>query len=182
MMRTNLICSDNLRGILVELLSARGIAIDDTSDTAIVESGYEIPKGKIAIVFDMQNMARLIELLEKLSRAGEESISTIVGKSDDRYEVIPLKQVDFFEGRGNYVFCITGKKEYKVKEKLYELEARLPQDSFIRVGKPFIVNIANVKEIIPWFGRRLVLKFNNSSTEIEVSKNYVKGFKEFLGM
>lgn len=181
-MRTDLTCSDNLRGVLTELLSARGIVIDDKSDMTIVESGYEIPKSKIAVVFDMQNMAKLVEFLDKLSRAGEESISTIVGKNEDKYEVIPIKQVNFFEGRGNNTFCVTGSGEYRVKEKLYELEAHLPQNRFIRVNKSFIVNIGSVKEIIPWFGRRLVLKFNKCSTEIEVSKNYIKSFKEFIGM
>ncbi|ATW26623.1 hypothetical protein DCMF_19370 [Candidatus Formimonas warabiya] len=181
-MRTCLICSDNLKGILTELLSARNIMIDDSSDLAIVESGYEIPKDKIAVVFDLHNMAKLVELFDKLSRIYEENISTIIGRKEDKYEVLSLKKICFFEGRGNYVFCNTGKEEYKVKEKLYELESRLPQNSFIRVGKSFIVNIVNVKEIIPWFGRRLVLKFNDSNMEIEVSKNYIKSFKEFLGM
>lgn len=181
-MRIELVCSDNLRGILVELLAARSIVPDEAADIAIVESGCEIPLDKIALVFNVSNMAKLVELLARMSRAGEENITTIIGRSEDKYEVIPLKQVAFFEGRGNFVFCSTTGGEYKVKERLYELEARLPQNSFIRVSKSFIVNIVNVKEIIPWFGRRLVLKFNNSKKEIEVSKNYVKILKKFLGM
>jgi two-component system, LytTR family, response regulator len=181
-MRTDIICSNNLRYILLELLTARGIVVDDRADIIIVECGHEIPKGKISIVFDIQNMGRLVEFLDMLSRISDVNISTIVGKREDKYEIISLKQVDFFEGRGNYVFCNTRNGEYKVKEKLYELESRLPQNKFIRVGKSFIVNISNVKEIIPWFGRRVVLKFNGNNAEVEVSKNYIKGFKEFIGI
>lgn len=181
-MRTDLICSDNLRSVLTELLSARGIAIDEKSDLAIVESGYEIPNGKIAVVFDILNMAKLVEFLDKISRAGEDTLATIVGRNEDIYELIPIKLVNFFEGRGNNTYCITGNGEYRVKEKLYELEERLPPQRFIRVNKSFIVNISSVKEIIPWFGRRLVLKFNQGDIEIEVSKNYIKSFKEFIGM
>lgn len=182
-MKAGLICSDNGRTILLELLAARNITLDDQAGVFIVEAGYEAPKGKISILFDWSCINSLMELLEKLAKATEDSIDNIIGKSgEERFEVIPLPLILFFEARGNNAFCITGDGEYKVREKLYELEARLPQNRFVRVGKSFIVNIGTVKEIIPWFGRRLILRFTNSKKEIEVSKNYVKNFKDFLGM
>lgn len=181
-MRTGLICSDNLKGILHELLKARSITVDDRANVYIVEAGFELPCGKIAIVFDTGNLAVLVEMLDRLSKAGEDSSDTVVGRQDEKYEVILLKHVHYYEGRGNNVFCITAKGEYRVREKLYELEESLPQNRFVRVSKSFIVNIANVKEIIPWFGRRLVLRFIDSKREVEVSKNYVKSFKDFLGI
>jgi DNA-binding LytR/AlgR family response regulator len=94
----------------------------------------------------------------------------------------------YFEARGNNVFCIAAgvdhklTNEYRIKDKLYELEARLPQNRFLRVSKSYIVNIDNVNEIIPWFGRRLILRFVDGKREIEVSRNYVKNLKEYLGM
>ena len=69
-----------------------------------------------------------------------------------------------------------------MKEKLYELEGKLPRSQFIRVSKSYIVNIGNVKEIIPWFGGRLILRFTSGNKEVEVSRSQVKSFKEFLGM
>lgn len=181
-MRTGLICTDNIKGFMTDLLNSKGIVFDETSNIYIIETGFDIPTGKIAIVFDFNNIGSLIELMEKLSKIDEENSSTIVGKADERYEVIPLKQVYFFEGNGNYVFCSTINGKYKVKEKLYELESKLPKNRFIRVSKSYIVNIGTVKEIIPWFGRRFLLRFNDSKNEIEVSKNYIKSFKDFLDM
>jgi len=58
----------------------------------------------------------------------------------------------------------------------------ISRNNFIRVNKSYIVNILMVKEIIPWFGGRLLLKFSGSEEKIEVSRNYVKDFKQFLGM
>lgn len=81
-----------------------------------------------------------------------------------------------------YTVCVTPLGEYKVKEKLYELETSLPEDRFIRVSRSFIVNIENVSQIVPWFGRRLVLRFGNTKLEVEVSKNYSTAFKDFLGL
>ena len=181
-MKLGLICSDSTRIILLELLSTRNITIDAQSNVYIVESGGEIPKDKIAILFSLANISQLIELLDRL-KVDDVGIDTIVGRSnDERYTVIPYKHVSYFEARDNSVFCITAENEYRVKERLYELEDRLPRNRFIRVGKSFIVNIGNVKEIIPWFGRRLLLRFINSKKEVEVSKSYVKQVKEFLDM
>jgi DNA-binding LytR/AlgR family response regulator len=121
--------------------------------------------------------------LDRLSKSQDDTVNTIIGRcSDGNYEIIPYKRICFFEGRGNNTFCVTKDGEYRIKDKLYELDASLPKNRFVRVGKPFIVNIENVKQIVPWFGRRLVLKFIDCQKEIEVSKNYTKSFKEFLDM
>lgn len=188
-MKLSLNCTPNIREVLQELLLARNIGIDEQSSLCIVEVGCEIPKEKLAILFNMGNLGQLIELLDKLTRMGDDCHNTIIGKSsDDSYQIIAYPQVYYFEARGNYVYCIAAgatlnsSREYRIKEKLYELETRLPQNRFLRVGKSYIVNIDNVNEIIPWFGRRLILRFIDGKREIEVSRNYVKNFKEFLGM
>jgi Response regulator of the LytR/AlgR family len=188
-MKLGLNCTPNMRGVLQELLLARNIGIEEQSDLQLVEAGCEIPKNKIAILFELKGLGQLVELLDKLGRIADDSPNTIIGKSgEDSYQIIAYPQVYYFEARGNNVFCITAgassnsTNEYRIKEKLYELEARLPQNRFLRVNKSYIVNIDNVNEIIPWFGRRLILRFVDGKREIEVSRNYVKNLKEFLGM
>ncbi len=182
-MKVGLICKDNIMPVLSEVFSNRNLEIDATSDIYIVEAGCCLPPGKTSIVFEQSCLPSLIGLLDRLSKGADNTGSSIIGKSEEEnFEIIPFRQICFFEGRGNNTFCITKEGEYKVKEKLYELETKLPQNSFIRVGKSFIVNIENVKQIVPWFGRRLVLKFSECKREVEVSKNYSKSFKEFLDM
>lgn len=95
-------------------------------------------------------------------------------------DIIVHSRICYFEARKNAVYCVTADGEYRVKEKLYELETTLPEDRFIRISRSYIVNIENVSRIIPWFGRRLVLRFNNTKKEVEVSKNYASAFKAFL--
>jgi len=185
-----LICSNDKREILLELFSARNIVVDDSSQLVVVENNCEIPRDKVSIVFEWNQIKLLFEVLEKLSltsnKVSDETADfkgSIIGKvENENYEIIPFEEVCYFEARGNYVFCITGSSEYRVKEKLYELDKKLPVEYFIRISRSYIVNINNVKQIIPWFGRRLALKFNNCKKEVEVSKNYVKNFKKFLGL
>lgn len=182
-MKVGLICSDNVRFILYELLASRNISIDESSDVYIVESGYTAPPLKLSILFELSCLNLLIGLLERINKTHEDTADNIIGRSDNgNFEILQYKYICFFEGRGNSTFCITKDGEYKVKDKLYELDTKLPKNSFVRVGKSFIVNIENVKQIVPWFGRRLVLKFTDCKREVEVSKNYTKSFKDFLDM
>lgn len=180
-MKYHLICSQQIQLLLQEALSRRGCTYDPQAEMSFVEAGYPIPSDQIAIVFDAGNIAALLEFVNDWSGHKDE-INKIVGRyADDRYSVISLEQVFYFEARDNNTFCVTPTGECRIKEKLYELEAKLPPDKFIRVSKSFIVNIENVKDILPWFGRRLILRFTDSKLEVEVSKNYVKAFREFLG-
>jgi DNA-binding LytR/AlgR family response regulator len=187
-MKLRLNCTPNMRGILQELLLARNIGVEEQSNVCLVEAGCEIPEDKITILFKITSLGQLVDLLDKLARVTEDSPNTIIGKSkDESYQIIAYPQVYYFEARGINVFCIAAgvdhnSSEYRIKDKLYELEARLPQNRFLRVSKSYIVNIDNVNEIIPWFGRRLILRFVDGKREIEVSRNYVKNLKEYLGM
>lgn len=182
-MQIELICSKQIEAILIELLTSRGISIDKNAQVCIVEKGLAIPDMKVGILFDMTNLNVLMELVSHLVGPSEGNNQTIVGKSEEeRYELITYPIICCFEGRGNAVFCITTTGEYRIKEKLYELEGKLPRSQFIRVSKSYIVNIGNVKEIIPWFGGRLILRFTRGNKEVEVSRSQVKSFKEFLGM
>jgi DNA-binding LytR/AlgR family response regulator len=181
-MKVKLICSESSKSELVGLLSYKNIEIVGDSNIVIVESGFPIQDDAVSIVFKKENILKILELLDSISNRNEDN-NTIIGRKDDHnFEIIPFREILYFEGRGNYAYCITETGKYRIKEKLYELEKKLMNSEFIRVGKSFIVNTKNIKEIIPWFGRRLLLKFKDNKSEIEVSKNYVKSFKSHLGI
>nr|WP_242520323.1 LytTR family DNA-binding domain-containing protein [Halobacillus kuroshimensis] len=100
----------------------------------------------------------------------------------EEFHVLPHADILYFEAQDAVVFCHTKNDVYRMKEKLFRLEERLPGEQFIKVSRSFIVHINTVEKIIPWFNRRLLLTFEGSKKEVEVSKNYVKSFKAFLGM
>lgn len=181
-MKLTVFCSNKLQIILSELLKSKQIQIDDRAPYCIVEAGYPPPSGKVSIVFDEESLRPLIDLLDRLAGPAESYAEGIIGEANDRYTILNYHHICFFEARGNSIYGITGNGEYRVKEKLFELEAKLPQNRFIRINKSVIINISQVKEIIPWFGRRLLLRFDRVNMEMEVSKNYVRNFKEFLGI
>lgn len=182
-MKVKLICSESIKSELVGLLSYKNVEIVEDSNIVIVESGFPIPDDAVIIKFKKENFVKLFELLDSITKRNEDSHNTIIGRKDDHnLEIIQFKEVLYFEGKGNYAYCITVSGKYRIKEKLHEVEKKLMNSEFIRVGKSFVVNISNIKEIIPWFGRRLVLRFIDNKSEVEVSKNYVKSFKSHLGI
>jgi len=176
----NLVCSLELQAVLTEILKARGISVDSEAKVALVEKGFEPPQG-VAIVFEYKSLPDLVEVLDLLARKQEAPKHVISARRLDheKYELIPYENILYFAAEGNMVYCVTAGDKYRVKNKLYELEVNLYEQGFIRIGKSVLLNIMGVMEIIPWFGSRLLLKLKNKQ-ELEVARNYVKGFKEYL--
>lgn len=182
-MEIDLICSDSIKSILKDLLLMKGFSYTETAELCLIEKGQSIPPGKLSIVFENDTLPNLLELLDTVSKHQKNQNPSIIGKSmNDSYEIITYDRILYFENRGNNVFCITQKDDYKIKDKLYSLEEILPKNYFCRISKSYIVNISSIKEIIPWFGGRLILRFINSQHEVEVSRRNVKSFKQILGM
>lgn len=206
-MIVGLICSDQLVPILTELLANRDIKIsgstaasndgpDSSVDVLIVESGFDYDKSKLAIVFSMATIDKLIAFLDGYKRNQttdqnqnevDENTQVISGKSNDGYEILPYNTICYFEGIGNNVYAVNDTDKYKIREKLYELEPKLKAQGFIRISKSFIVNIVMIDRVQPWFNGKLLLKMNASCSsapplELEVTRTYVKDFKAYLGL
>ncbi|WP_059350017.1 LytTR family DNA-binding domain-containing protein [Bacillus coahuilensis] len=178
-MKLGLVCTNENRETVLEKIHSIGIEVYKKADLYVVEEGLH--EGFLpCIVFRMDQLEELVDLLQSFT--GSASSSKVVGMYNEEFYVVDHEQVLYFEATDSTVVCHTASEEYRVKEKLYQLEDRLPSDRYIKVNRSFIVNIDRVVKIIPWFNRRLLLKFDQSKKEVEVSKNYVGHFKEFLGM
>jgi DNA-binding LytR/AlgR family response regulator len=102
-----------------------------------------------------------------------------------RLNYIPLEinQIVFFRAYGNdtYAYTLDG-KSCKIKNKLYELEEEILSKRYIRINKSEIVNISYIIRITPMFKGNFILKLQNYKEQLDVSRNYIKGFKERIGM
>ena len=180
-MQINLRCSDSLMKIVSAVIEAHGLKISPEANITLLEKGHALPEQGIAVVFDPQSLGDLADFLELLSSKTEGRKPIIAGRQVDSesYEIVNLDDIYYFEAEGNFTNCITANSKLRVKSKLYELEVTLLQKGFIRISKSQVVNIMHVAEISPWFNSRLLLKLKDNR-EIEVSRNFVKNFKEFL--
>jgi len=73
---------------------------------------------------------------------------------------------------------VSGTSNYRT---LDELQARLDPAVFWRVHRSHLVNITNIKEIVPWYSRNYILKMKDAkATEIPVSRSQTKRLREYL--
>lgn len=64
---------------------------------------------------------------------------------------------------------------------LDELHARLDPTTFWRVHRSHIVNINQIKEIVPWFSRNYILRMKDEkASEIPVSRTQTRRLREYL--
>jgi len=180
-MKFSLVVNEALGEVVTSLIEARGIKLEENSPYRIVQRGLSMGTG-LEIIFDMDNINLLLEVLDKFVEKKGENTKNIVGKRNESYEILEFSDIIYIEAEGNNVYCKTEKAIYRLKDKLYELEEKLKNERFIRINKSTIVNIMNVSEIIPYFGGKLLLKFGITSVEKEVSRAFVKDFKEYLGI
>jgi len=182
-MEINLSNSLKNNEILLDLLASRGIIVNNNSFINLIQKDDKIPEVGITILISKENIDKFIDFIDSLKSNGfNNKNELIIGKKNESYQLIKLEDIFFFESYGNYLFCQTVYGKFEINKKLYVAEKEYFKNGFIRINKSNVINIINVNEIIPWFGGRLLLKFKDIQKELEVSRNYIKSFKKFIGM
>ena len=97
----------------------------------------------------------------------------------DDYNMVQININDilYFFSEGNYNFCKTKNKEYRVKSKLYEID-KISND-FLRISKGCIINIKQVKSFDIGTNRIIIVRFNDNSEQF-VSRRKIKEVMNYL--
>ena len=180
-MDIQLSCSKQIKEKIHRVISKSGINVSENARLVMVERGFEIPLGKLAIVFDPIDYMEAIELLYIDAESKQVGSDTITGFSNNRYCLILIKDINHIDAHGSEITCYTDKETYYLKNNLQYYEVTLNCHGVVRINKSQLANILNVKEIIPWFNARLVLVLKNNQ-ELEVSKLYSKVLRKTLDM
>ncbi len=88
----------------------------------------------------------------------KEREEALVVKSNLKRVEIPLTEIQWIEALGDYVKVITPKKNHVVLSSLTKFNERLPEDTFLRIHKSYVINL------------RLVEKYNHIHVEIAGQK------------
>ncbi|MBP2028363.1 two-component system response regulator LytT [Acetoanaerobium pronyense] len=159
-------------------LSKYNIERDAEYELVLVERGYEIPEDKLCIVFDAIDYMTVVKLLISGNRNNLHK-DTVTGFRENKYVLIEPKDILFVEVNSDCIVAHTILHEYSMKETLQYYEMLWSEKGFIRANKSQLINLLHVKEIIPWFNSRYVLKMANGA-ELEVSKMYSKILRNTL--
>ena len=125
---------------------------------------------------DMSTDAKVLYGL-MLDRMG---LSLRNGWLDDKnraYIIYKVEDIMYFYSDGNYNFCKTNNKEYRVKNKLYEIDK--VSNDFVRISKGCIINIKQVKSFDIGENRNIIIKFNDDYEQY-VARRKIKEVMNYL--
>jgi two-component system response regulator LytT len=103
-------------------------------------------------------------------------------KIGDRFSLVPATDLIYASLEGDTIQLVTndatGSSNYRTLE---ELQSRLDPELFWRVHRAYLVNISQIKEIVPWVSRNFLLRMRDArQTEIPVSRSQTKRLREYL--
>ena len=96
-----------------------------------------------------------------------------------RLRVVELDEVRYFEAREKLVFAHVDGRDHPVDFTLQTLEKRLAADVFCRVHRAFLVNVAAVRELVPWVGETYQVRLEGGA-EVPVSRRRLSAVRALL--
>ncbi len=125
---------------------------------------------------------RLESLVSQLGTAKTSQPVKLLVKSQQRLLLVNADDVIYASIDDGTITVVAreaeGSSNYRTIE---ELQAALDSDSFWRAHRSYLVNINNIKEVVPWFKSTYQLKMNDKKqTEIPVSRAQTKRLRELF--
>lgn len=163
------------------ILEQLEIELNPSSTYGLIENGLVGIDNCINVYFDPKDLNDAKQRLREAGYYKLNAVSHLIGKQDGDAHIIPLSDIIYIEGINNDTYLHTVNGVYSSKEKLYQLEEKLSRLKFIRISKSYIVSMYRIEKIKTTFQGKLLLILNQQ-TKLEVSRHYVKAFKQVLGM
>ena len=118
------------------------------------------------------------EIMKKL--AGEQT-QMIAGFKDEQVTVLETNQIYRIYASNGRVYAETELQKFVIRLRLYEVEQRLANNSFVRISNSEIINIKKVRGFDLSFTGTICVSLSNG-TVTYVSRRYVTKIKQLLGI
>lgn len=105
--------------------------------------------------------------------------TAVIGYLGSDIHRIDPASVYYFEAVDNKVFIYCRQQVYESKQRLYEIEALLAGNDFLRVSKSVILNIKKINYLSPAYSGRFEAILDNQE-KIIISRQYVPDLKKKL--
>lgn len=116
-----------------------------------------------------------------IKKLNENNYNILCGFIDDKVQILNQNDIISIYSNDGKTFALTSNKEYRLKQRLYELEELLDKRFFVRISKSEIINLKMIDSLDLNFIGTIYVKFKNG-TNTYVSRRYVKKIKEILGI
>jgi two-component system, LytTR family, response regulator LytT len=97
--------------------------------------------------------------------------------------LLSVEELFYVMAKDDYSYLYTDGERYLSTLSLAELERKLEPRGFFRVHRRFVVNLSQVKEVVPMYGGTLLLTLKDrASSQVPVSRRRVPSLKKALGL
>ena len=121
------------------------------------------------------------EVNEIVRKISETEPAMLAGFREDTVTVLDPEEIYRIYAANGKVFAVTGKAEYTLRIRLYEVEERFRRSSFVRISNSEIINLKTVRSFDLSLAGTIRVALKNGETAY-VSRRYVGKIKEALGM
>ncbi len=137
--------------------------------------------------FDEERLAKVLERLGARTAVAEPgrtpSPPRIPAHRDDVTVLVAPEEVVFAYAEAEQVYLKLHRDRLECRFTLRELEARLRPHGFMRVHRRFLVNLAKVREVVPYFKGNISLVVDDAQrTEVPVSRGMAPLVRRSLGL
>ena len=139
------------------------LIIDKNRDEEVIVYSH----GKTKLVEDIENLV-------------SENNFELTGFIDREAIKLNLAEIYCFVSENNKVLAVCENEKFRLKERLYQLEEKLPEN-FVKINQSCIADIKKIKKFDASFTGVLKVIFKNGFTDY-VSRRNVKNVKERLGL
>ncbi|MGN0637612.1 MAG: LytTR family DNA-binding domain-containing protein [Huintestinicola sp.] len=127
-----------------------------------------------------QVIIECIEVTEEVERIrlfAESSGQTLSGSIDGRLYSVNIGDIYYFEAVDERIFAYSESKVFEVKGRLYEIERKLSESSFLRCSKSTVINLMKIESVSPALNGRFTAHMKNGERVI-ISRQYVPALKK----
>lgn len=127
---------------------------------------------------------RIVETLHRLenSNVAKSSSNKITLWKNEKLFVISINDIYYCESQEHDLLINTKDNQFKITSSISDFYKKLPQNTFLRCHRSYIVNLDKIIEIIPWFNNTYMLKLQGIDAEIPVSRQNISEFKHLMGI
>lgn len=119
-------------------------------------------------------------LVEAIQKLAEQSSTELLGYNNSEIKKLNPMDINCISIINNKVYAICDKERYLLKERLYSLEAKLPE-SFVKINQSCLANIKKMERFDTSISGTLKIRFKNGYTDY-VSRRQLKAIKERIGI
>jgi DNA-binding LytR/AlgR family response regulator len=120
-------------------------------------------------------------VLKRLEEGRKEYLRQIPVHAGKRILLVSVDEVHWFGVEYRLVYAHTAERAFMTNFTLRDLEERLDPEFFFRAHKASLVNMRQVKEIVPWFGGRYKLVMRDQAgSEVPVSRAQARALRSKL--